>query len=40
MMFDVIKSACAVMNHMATFEEALGDAGAAYLSKRSDQSAE
>ena len=30
-MFDIIKSACAVMNNMATFEEALAGAGEEYL---------
>ena len=32
LMFDVIKSACAVMNDMATFEEALADTSEEYLS--------
>lgn len=31
-MFDIIKSACAVMNYMATFEEALADSSEEYLS--------
>jgi nicotinate-nucleotide--dimethylbenzimidazole phosphoribosyltransferase len=31
LMFDIIKSACAVINDMATFEEALADTSEAYL---------
>jgi nicotinate-nucleotide--dimethylbenzimidazole phosphoribosyltransferase len=32
LMFDVIRSACAVMNNMATFGEALADSSEEYLS--------
>ena len=37
LMFDVIKSACVVMNDMATFEEALADTGKEYLDGLKDE---
>ena len=37
LMFDVILSACAIMNNMATFSEALAETGEEYLSKLTDR---
>jgi len=36
LMFDVIRSACAIMNNMATFEEALSETSEEYLSNTQD----